>query len=448
MEGSLPIGRVLALNPNDLLLLLPWLDDIWRSFWLDWSSGDMGYGPDWFYLIWALFLLFSLLGWLRRPTHGAPWVLTFLVVSVVVLAISALYFAVKALTVKEAGFLVPEGRWWPAGHAWHCLAGSCRFLALVLSSPLRDKAVLVAAIVPALSTILLLFLHLPALYPQARPLPVVVGGEQNDGLIFNDELALSAADVESMTAGRPAEISLTWQALKDIDKDYIVGVQLLVLDPHGWQKLEEQYTYPGNGLTPTKGWRAGDRYGDFLILIPGGELNGPTQAAVAISLSSDGEKIQAMHDGAPLDPPHLLTTIVRPQTPLTISTPLVDPLDFAGLFTLEGAETRREEDDLLLTLWWHAAQPPTEDYQVFVHLLDKNGQLLAQADGQPNHGLSPTHIWQQGDVIRDTRRLPSFAAQAVMLRIGVYSLITGERLPVSQGDHQLPERSFGMTLAP
>ena len=53
LEGSLPIGRVLALNPNDLLLLLPWLDDIWRSFWLDWSSGDMGYGPDWFYLIWA-----------------------------------------------------------------------------------------------------------------------------------------------------------------------------------------------------------------------------------------------------------------------------------------------------------------------------------------------------------------------------------------------------------
>ena len=31
------------------------------------------------------------------------------------LGISYLYFAVKALTVKEAGWMVPEGRWWLPG---------------------------------------------------------------------------------------------------------------------------------------------------------------------------------------------------------------------------------------------------------------------------------------------------------------------------------------------
>ncbi len=81
-------------------------------------------------------------------------------------------------------------------------------------------------------------------------------------------------------------------------------------------------------------------------------------------------------------------------------------------------------------------------------MLDQDGQLLTQADGQPNYGLSPTHIWQQDDVIRDRRRLSSVPPQTVMLRIGVYSSVTGQRLPAFQGEQQLPEHSFGMTLMP
>ncbi|UCC51833.1 MAG: glycosyltransferase family 39 protein [Anaerolineaceae bacterium] len=446
LEGSFPIGQLLTLNLADLLPLLPWLGEIWRSFWLDWSAGGIGYGPDWLYLIWALFLLFSLLGWLRRPTVRAPRVLTFAVV-LGVLAISVLYFAVKALTVRGAGYLVPEGRWWlpvMPGIAWLSAVGFSRWWA-----PRRqDQAVLIATLMPILATMLLLILFLPALYPKARPLPDNTAVEQKESLTFNGELALFAADVESMTVGRPVNLNITWQALKDIEKDYVIGVQLLVLDPDGWQKLEEQYTFPGNGLSPTKGWHAGDLYNDTLVLIPEGELHGPTQTEVSVQLRTGGEKIQAMRDGAPLDPPHLLETVVRPRSPLAISSPLSEPINFADLFTLEGLETRREEDILHLSLWWHALQQPTEDYQVFVHVFDEDGQLLAQADGQPNKGLSPTHIWQQGDVIHDVRRLPSVPAHAAMLHIGVYSQLTGERLPASQAEQPLPDHSFIMVLMP
>jgi hypothetical protein len=83
-------------------------------------------------------------------------------------------------------------------------------------------------------------------------------------------------------------------------------------------------------------------------------------------------------------------------------------------------------------LYLEAIAVPREDYTVFLHVLDSEGKLVAQADSWPLRGQYPTSLWQQGDVVRDTIvvSLPSNMAPGdYRLLAGVYLLETMERLP-------------------
>jgi 4-amino-4-deoxy-L-arabinose transferase-like glycosyltransferase len=442
VAGSLPVGRVLALSPADFALLRPWLALIGRSFWLDWSSGDVGFGPDWFYLLWAAFLALALLGWLRRPPAQAHWPVLLAVV-MGVLAISYLYFAVKALTVKEAGFLVPEGRWWlpvMPGLAWLAGAGFARWW----SPDRRDKAVLVASAVPVISAYALLLFFFPFLYPQAQlispdtaPTAAIV--------TYGDRLALLDVQVEPLTEGERGEVTFTWHSLSAGAEDLIVALQLLMPDENGWRKLDEQHSFPGLGLSPTSDWQAGEVYIDTWALRPSGGLPGPVLAPLAVQVQADGDKLTATHQGQVVDPPLPATIIVRPAQRLAVEDPLSEVPSFASAVELAGAAWRQEGSDLLLTLWWEVIAAPDGEYTVFAHALDEAGQLLAQGDGPPASGASPTTIWQAGDIIRDERRLRGAAGASTML-IGFYEPNSGRRLEVTLEGKPMPDQAYRLLL--
>ncbi len=85
-----------------------------------------------------------------------------------------------------------------------------------------------------------------------------------------------------------------------------------------------------------------------------------------------------------------------------------------------------------VTLYWRTSGPVTEDYSVFLHLLDSEGQLVAQHDGRPLYGYLPTGHWSPGDVIPDRHRLslPADLPRArYRLIAGMYVFETLERLP-------------------
>ncbi|MFN2208242.1 MAG: glycosyltransferase family 39 protein [Candidatus Promineifilaceae bacterium] len=443
LEGSLPVGRVLALRPADFALLLPWLDDIGRSFWLDWSAGDVGYGPDWYYLLWAVFLLFALLGWLRRDPKSHSWQGT-LAVLLGIAAISYLYFAVKALTVKEAGFLVPEGRWWlpvMPGIAWLAAAGYARWW----PSSRRDQALIAATLVPVLSTFALLLVFFPALYPRAQRLtmPNIEGLET--AVIYDDTLALLDAQIDPLMLNQEVPLTLTWQALENIDEDYTIAVQLLVPWQGGWRKLDEQYSYPGLGLNPTSDWQEGEIYRDTWTLKAGGELDGPTLAQLLVHVQEDGRNLPAARGGEPIDPPIVSAVPVRPSQPLPVESPLPEVVSFGDAIELAGMSTEQAGDDLLVTLWWRAAGTPDQEYTVFLHVLDDQGSLLAQDDAVPAAAASPTAIWQAGDVIRDRHRI-SGASGAKNMLVGLYDPASGERLPASVNGQPLTDNTYQFAI--
>jgi hypothetical protein len=78
-----------------------------------------------------------------------------------------------------------------------------------------------------------------------------------------------------------------------------------------------------------------------------------------------------------------------------------------------------------------------QNWTVFVHLVDSTGGLVAQHDSQPRDGRYPTSVWDQGEVVDDPHllvvpaNLPDGDYQVV---VGLYSVESGERLPVLDGE--------------
>jgi len=89
-------------------------------------------------------------------------------------------------------------------------------------------------------------------------------------------------------------------------------------------------------------------------------------------------------------------------------------------------------DVVPVTLFWEADAPPGR-YKVFLHLMDSAGNLVAQNDAEPRGNLSPTFIWSVGERVTDRHGVylpPHFPPGTYRLRVGMYRMDTGERLPL------------------
>ena len=114
-----------------------------------------------------------------------------------------------------------------------------------------------------------------------------------------------------------------------------------------------------------------------------------------------------------------------PETPTTAV--FADALRLLGFDMGDG-------NPLDLTLYWESLAPVAADYDIFLHLLDADGNLVAQLDQQPLSGLAATSTWQAGDLIRDPLQLPlpaDLLPGVYELRLGLYLRESGERLPIS-----------------
>jgi hypothetical protein len=97
-------------------------------------------------------------------------------------------------------------------------------------------------------------------------------------------------------------------------------------------------------------------------------------------------------------------------------------------------------DSLLLDLFWRTDAPLSERYKVFVHVLDQNGQIVAQTDREPGGGQKPTTNWGMHEQIVDRYGvlIPEDTPPGTYsIEIGLYDF-AGTRLPVSAGGDALP----------
>jgi hypothetical protein len=89
-------------------------------------------------------------------------------------------------------------------------------------------------------------------------------------------------------------------------------------------------------------------------------------------------------------------------------------------------------ETLPLTLFWKALRPLDIDYQVFVHVLDESGSLVAQSD-KLNPGDFPTHRWPLDRYVPDEHRLvlpAGLPAGTYRVQAGMWVQTEGWRLPI------------------
>jgi hypothetical protein len=90
---------------------------------------------------------------------------------------------------------------------------------------------------------------------------------------------------------------------------------------------------------------------------------------------------------------------------------------------------------LQLNLYWQALEQAPADYAIFLHLLDAQGQTVAQRDTLIRYGDYPTTHWQPGEIVLDLADLPlpvDLAPGEYNLELGVYDIATMARLPVPE----------------
>jgi len=247
---------------------------------------------------------------------------------------------------------------------------------------------------------------------------------------------------EVIQPGENLDVTLYWQALAPMERNYSVFVHLL---DENDLVLASQDTFPGQGTYPTRLWRAGDAIADmYTIAVPFTAFT-PSLAQIEVGLYEfDSGKLLAAYgpQGEPLGDNvrfHRIEVLPHegsdPSTGSGHSVPNPVRFNFGNQIALIGYAMERRAvkpgEEIHLTLYWEALAEMERDYTVFTHAIGERDRIWAQVDSQPQGGAAPTSTWSQGQILVDEYRLlvePDTPPGVYDIEAGLYLAATGERL--------------------
>jgi hypothetical protein len=108
------------------------------------------------------------------------------------------------------------------------------------------------------------------------------------------------------------------------------------------------------------------------------------------------------------------------------------------------AQTIRPGGTLCVEFDWQSIGVPSGDYTVFVHLVNPQGQLVAQSDLTPQGGFTPTGSWKAGSRISDRHGLilpDSLSPGDYTISAGLYRSDNQSPVRVTKGGSLLADAS-------
>ena len=252
---------------------------------------------------------------------------------------------------------------------------------------------------------------------------------------FGQEIALAGYRLEEEST-----LVLYWRVRQPPEQDYAIRVSLVSLtDPLGPPAGEIVNPHPGTNATSR--WEPGDLIYDRYAL-PVDPSQRPIgyylNVAVIDPVTGEGLELLDAPQAGTRQSPSGRVKLAAPQR-LAINLRR-DGGIFAEAIEFIGARLPTQVakgTTLDYTLFFRSLKAVAVDYQVFVHLLDAQGKVVAGNDGPPRQGFYPTSFWSPGEIIADERHWAlDVPPGEYQLEVGFYQLSTGERLPLTGQDAQ------------
>jgi hypothetical protein len=266
---------------------------------------------------------------------------------------------------------------------------------------------------------------------------------------FDGQVELLGYDLSTteVKAGEPLRVILFWRALRSMERDYCLHLQVQDGEGHVWAAGE----FPlANEEYPTNRWNEGEVIrGQYDLTVDAAAPTGEQTLDFNLQLSSLQSFGQAQGRPPTLRPGSGQASNFQPLTKLSVVAPerlfivpdeiqqplqvnLADKVAFLG-YDLDKV-TVKPGGTLHLTLYWQALAEMETSYTVFVHLLDAQNRTWGQTDNLPVGGTHPTTSWLSGEVVIDKYELVVDAtapAGEYQIEVGMYDLETMLRLPAN-----------------
>ena len=285
-------------------------------------------------------------------------------------------------------------------------------------------------------------LAIEELPPQAKEVKIELG----------ESLMLAAYDVNLATGhvwpGESVPITLYWQAKGErndtLEEQYIVALV---------DQTEVLFSYsdwPVPGLSP-ENWRANTLYPSHAVIAtPDENFSSPLQIVIS---TTDGETDKWSESPAALGT-ITVTTESASVTPDFV--PNRQSVIFGDQIALRGFDlmtsTVTAGSILPVESIWQVKDRPQAEFTVFVHVIDDEGELVAQCDSPLGSESQPTTEWARDGLYSHICRIEMPAelpAGEYSLRVGLYTWPSLERLLISnnQGDQPNSFMMASVTVA-
>ena len=256
----------------------------------------------------------------------------------------------------------------------------------------------------------------------AQPAPMIGNGL---GLI-NSWVGIEGLD-------KPIRARVRWTTTQPIGRDYDYRLELI--DEQGAVVISQT-----DRLVPaSSSWQPGTIVmGDYQLLPQQPVRIGRYRLQLSVL---DGDHIIGS-----VDLPHrIINEPVRDNGQWLMVVSQEPHVRFGDAIELRAADVSRRGNWLSLWLHWYALQAPGVDTKYFVHLLDADGNVVAQDDGIYVKYTRPSSEWQADEMISDLIEMPlwNLTPGEYRIAVGLTNPDTSERIPaIDESGQALPENRY------